>query len=100
MTHRGAFTNEETNRFFGVFRADEGVDRPPAGVQEAMLEFSDQHGRIHLWSRRKCSMLLPADVFTEASHCVVWLGPHRPKPEEFRAAAASLATAAGKIESS
>lgn len=98
ITHRGAYSKEEADRFTGLFRAGEDADRPAAGIREGMLSFADRHGRIQLWTRRKCSLFLPADLYAEATHCLVWLGPKKPSAQSFRNVTAELPRLAETVE--
>ncbi len=99
ITHRGAYTKDSTERFAGTFRAGEGADRLAAGIREAMLSFADRHGRIHLWTRRKCSLFLPTDLYADATHCLAWLGPKKPSGQSFRNVVADMPPLAEKVES-
>lgn len=99
VTHRGAYSKDDTNDFADVFRAGEGVDQPAAGLREAMRVFASRHGRINLWTRSKCALFLPSDLYAEATHCLVWLGPKKPTGQSFRNVVADLSPLADTAES-
>jgi hypothetical protein len=98
ISHRGKYTkSDQLDRFATLFRFSETSDPPNGNIRKALTDFSEVHGRINLWTRRRGQLMLPENLFPDSSHLLLWLGPRAPAAIDVTSAAEGLCRVAGEI---